>query len=145
MKRKRVPSSKRSRFNVGPMGENSLVTLGIVIVVAAICFAGWTLASKYLFKPDASKVAAEQKVKAETEGRWAALQADGIVLKVDEKKKDLFVDQARWEALGLSGQNDACKAAAAHYGWKTHLVWDAATGAELGWFTEREGYKVSKK
>jgi hypothetical protein len=106
---------------------------------------GWTLLSKYVFKTDPAKVAQEQKVKADEEARWTGLLREGTVLRVDEPRQDLHVDGARWEALGLSAQGEAAKAAADHFGWSRCFVYDATTGAQFGWYTRAEGYKKSEK
>lgn len=144
-KKKRVQSGKRSRFSLSPRGENALATVGIIILSVAIAITAWTLLSRYVFKPDPERAAQEQKVKAAEEARWAGLLRDGTVLRVVEDRQDLYVDGARWEALGLSGQGEAAKAAAAHYGWNRCFVYDAATGGQFGWYTKAEGYKESEK
>ncbi len=144
-KKKRVQSGKRSRFSLSPRGENTLATVGIIILSVAIAITAWTLLSRYVFKPDPERAALEQKVKAAEEARWAGLLRDGTVLRVVEDRQDLYVDGARWEALGLSDQGEATKAAAAHYGWTRCFVYDAATRGQFGWYTKAEGYKKSEK
>ena len=144
-KKKRIQSGKRSRFSLSPRGENSLMTVGILSLSIAAALIVWTLVSKYVFKPDPAKVAAEQQQRAEEDSLWATLQRDGTVLRVDEARQDLYVDAVRWEALGLSGAGDATKAAAGHHRWKRCFVYDAATGQQLGWYTQSDGYKKTEK
>lgn len=144
-KKKRKQPGKKSRFSLSPRGENALATVGIIMLVVAVGLTGWTLLSKYVFKTDPAKVAQEQKVKAEEDARWAGLLRDGTVLRVDESRQDLHVDGARWEALGLSAQSEAAKAAVDHYRWSRCFVYEASTGKQFGWYTPAEGYKKSEK
>jgi hypothetical protein len=144
-KKKRKLPGKRSRFSLNPRGENALVTVGVIMLVVAVGLTGWTLLSRYVFKTDPAEVAQEQKVKAEEDARWTGLLRDGTVLRVDESRQDLHVDAARWEALGLSAQGEAAKAAADHYRWSRCFVYDAGTGKQFGWYTPSEGYKKSEK
>jgi hypothetical protein len=144
-KKKRKQPGKRSRFSLSPRGENALATVGVIMLVVVVGLTGWTLMSRYVFKADPAKAAQEQKVKAEEDARWTGLLRDGTVLRVDESRQDLHVDGTRWEALGLSGQAEAVKAAAGHYRWSRCFVYDAGTGKQFGWYTPAEGYKQSEK
>ena len=136
---------KVSRFKLGREGELVLATMGLLFVVGAVAFLGWTAISKFVFKPDPAKVAAEQALKAGQEARWAGLLKDGFVRSFNESRKDLFVDATLWEGLGLSGQTEASEAACSHFGWKQCFVNDASAGAQLGWYTRDGGYKAVVK
>jgi len=136
---------KVSRFKLGREGELALATMGLIFVVGAVAFFGWTAISKFVFKPDPAKVAAEQALKAGQETRWTDLLKCGTVRSFNESRKDLFVDATLWEGLGLSGQTEASAAATEHFGWKQCFVYDASSGAQIGWYTQSEGYKVVAK
>jgi hypothetical protein len=136
---------KVSRFKLGREGELALAAMGLIFVVGAVVFFGWTAISKFLIKPDPAKVAAEQALKAGQESRWVVLLEDGTVQRADEARKDLFVDAARWERLGLSGRTEAAAAATDHFEWKQCFIYDASTGDQIGWYTRAGGYKQVEK
>ncbi len=138
--KRKVHSGKRSRFSLSPRGELALAGIG-VIVLGILAFLGWSLLAPMILKPDHAKAAAEQKERAQMASRWESMTREGTVLREDPKRCDVMVDGAKWEALGLSGQGEAAQAASAHFGEKRCFVYDAATGAQLGWYTEAEGYK----
>jgi hypothetical protein len=140
-KKAKSRGDKLSRFHLGRQTELALAAAGLIFVVVAAVFFGWMAISKYYFKPDPSEVAAEQALKAQQDSRWEALLRDGTILRVDEARKDLFVDPIRWDEIGLSGQTEAAILATGHFGWKHCLVYDASTGTQLGWYKEPEGYK----
>jgi len=140
-KKAKVRRDKLSRFHMSHRAEMALAATGLVFVVAAAAFFGWMAISKIYFKPDPSKIAAEQVLKSEQNARWEALLKDGTILRADEARTDLHVDAAKWETLGLAGQREAAKAISGRFGWKHCFVYDASTGAQLGWYTEAEGYK----
>ena len=140
-KKAKMRRDKRSRFHMSPRAEMALAATGLVFVIVAAVFFGWMAISKIYFKPDPSKIAAEQMLKSEQNARWEALLKDGTILRADEARTDLHVDAAKWETLGLAGQREAAKAISGRFGWKHCFVYDASTGAQLGWYTEAEGYK----
>lgn len=136
---------KVSRFKLGREGELALATMGLIFVVGAAAFFGWTAISKFFFKPDPAKVAAEQALKAGQESRWVALLKEGTVQRTDEARKNLFVNAVQWGQLELSGQTEAAAAAADHFGWKQCFVYDASSGDQIGWYTRDGGYKQVKR
>ena len=136
---------KVSRFKLGREGELALATMGLLFVVGAVAFFGWTAISKFVLKPDPAKVAAEQALRQGQETRWAALLRDGTVQRFNEARKDLFVDAALWEGLALSGRTEASAAACSHFGWKQCFMCDASTGDQIGWYTRDGGYKAVVK
>ena len=144
-KKAKVRRDKLSRLHMGRGGELALATMGLIFIVGVTAFFGWTAISKFLLKPDPAKVAAEQALKAGQNARWEALLRDGTILRVDEARKDLFVDAIRWDEIGLSGQTEAASLATGHFGWKHCFVVDASTGVQIGWYTEAEGYKKAGK
>jgi len=139
-KKAKVWSGKRSRFSLSSRGEMALAVVGVIVVALAVFFA-WTLLSPVIFKPDPAKVAAENKLKADADARWASLNADGTVLRVDERRSNLVVDGDRWASLGAAGQDEAAKAIADHFGWSQCFFFDGAGGVQLGWYTRADGYK----
>ena len=139
-KRSKVWSGKRSRFSLSSRGEMALAVVGVIVVAMAGFFA-WTLLSPIILKPDPAKVAAEKKLKAEADARWASLNADGTVLRVDEGLGNLVVNGERWTALGLAGQDGAAKAIVDHFGWNQCFFFDGINGVQVGWYTRTEGYK----
>jgi len=144
-KKAKVRRDKLSRFHMSHRAELALAATGLVFVVVAAVFFGWMGISKVYFKPDPAKIAAEKVLKSEQTARWEALLQDGTILRADEARTDLHVDAAKWEALGLAGQREAAKAVAGRFAWKHCFVYDASTGAQLGWYTEAEGYKKAGK
>ncbi len=139
-KKSKVWSGKRSRFSLTSRGEMALAVVGVIVVAVAVFFA-WALLSPMIFKPDPAKVAAEKKLKAEADARWASLNADGTVLRVDERLGNLVVDGERWAALGTAGQDGTAKAIADHFGWSQCFFFDGTNGVQVGWYTRADGYK----
>ena len=139
-KRAKVWSGKRSRFSLSSRGEMALAVVGVIVVAMAVFFA-WTFLSPLIFKPDPAKAAVEKKLKAGADARWASLNADGTVLRVDERLGNLVVNGERWSSLGLAGQDETAKAIADHFGWSQCFFFDGVNGVQLGWYTRADGYK----
>jgi hypothetical protein len=64
---------------------------------------------------------------------------DGVVVKADRERQNLYVEAAKWGALTLTEQQYAAASACAHHEWRRCFVFDPS-GTQLGWYVEGDGY-----
>lgn len=131
-------SAKRTRFNLSRKGELALAAVGVLVVAVAL-FLLWSLLSPRLIPADTREVQKEREFAAKYQARWESLVSEGVVIKADRERQNLYVDSEKWGSLSPTGQRFAAASACAHHEWPRCFVFDPS-GAQLGWYVEGDGY-----